>query len=181
MGTTVTPNLSLIRPDANEPIPNWPGQNGSNMDTLDALFRHDSSGTWIPAFTADTTNPTLGTGGFTEGKFLRLWPKMLIGHLRVFMGTAGFAGGSGNYHFSIPFNHAGDLNVMNLEYPIGKAIVTSAASVANSAVLQVLYDVNTATMIMRSSGGNNLNPTNPVTFTNNDRISAYFMYPTSHV
>lgn len=178
MGTTVTPNLSLIRPDSNEPIPNWPAQNGSNMDTLDALFK-SSQGVWIPTFTGDTTNPTIGSGGFIEGRWLRLWPKMIFAHMRINMGGAGFLAGSGRYRFTLPFTPSIEMQVFNQEYPIGKAIVTSAASVANSAVMEALYDISTTTMVFRSSGGNYMQSTIPFTWAQNDKLSCHLMFPTA--
>lgn len=38
MGTTVTTNHSLIKPDGSEPASNWPTQNGTNMDAVDDLL-----------------------------------------------------------------------------------------------------------------------------------------------
>jgi hypothetical protein len=57
--------------------------------------------TWTPALTAATTNPTLGTGGTTNGRYGRI-QKVVIGLGFIQFGTAGTAAGSGLYYVSLP-------------------------------------------------------------------------------
>lgn len=56
---------------------------------------------WTPALTASTTNPTLGTGGSTAGRYGRI-QKVVVGIGLVAFGTAGTAAGSGLYYVSLP-------------------------------------------------------------------------------
>lgn len=186
MGTTVTPNLGLIMPDANESIkanmptfPGWPVQNGSNMDKIDSLFRRDTN-TWTPAWTTDTgTNPTLGSGGFVEGKFVRLWPRMVLGYLRIFCGAAGFVSGTGLYRISLPVAVASEFTTLNTLLPIGKAHLNDNSSVATSTILDVIYDVVNNIVIFGREEGDFWRNSAPITLAQNDRISGFFYYPTS--
>jgi hypothetical protein len=58
-------------------------------------------GLYTPALTATVTNPTLGTGSSTSGKWCRLGDVVYaIGDIRF--GTAGTAAGSGTYQISLP-------------------------------------------------------------------------------
>ena len=75
MGTTVTPNLNLIKPDGSEPGSNFPAQHASNMDTLDTKsddledraspgLNRDESSTDITGITTTTYaagSPVVGT------------------------------------------------------------------------------------------------------------------------
>src|SRR4051812_18444787 len=116
MGKTITSNLSLIKPDLNESIKQalptfdgWASENGTNCDTIDSLFRHTTH-TYTPVWTTDTgPNPTLGAGGFIEGKYIRLYPKMVIGYIRISVGGAGFAAGTGLYRLTPPCTLAAEL------------------------------------------------------------------------
>lgn len=184
MGTTVTTNLSLIKPDTDEsikatgPFVGWAAQNAANMDTIDTLFRA-SVHTWAPNWTAESGGFTLGSGGFVEGKYLRLWPKMVIAHFRLFVGGAGFAPGTGKYRMSLPFFTANELNGLNFEFPIGKAAILDFDTVANCSILLVNYDITLGLATFRSPGGNYFQPTNPFTLAQNDRVSGYFVLPVS--
>jgi hypothetical protein len=181
MGTTVTTNLGLIKPDLNESIkealptfPGWAAQNTINMDKLDALFR-STNATWTLNWTADTTNPTLGTGGFTEGKFLRLWPKMVIAYFRLFTGTASFTAGTGTYRLNLPVAmSSGLMGIM----PIGKAMFRDDSASLTSQLFTVNYDSADGKVFCTTGPGSLWSATTPVVPANNDRIGGWFMYPT---
>lgn len=184
MGTTVTPNLSLIKPDIDEsikatgPFVGWAAQNTINMDIIDTLFRA-STHTWTPTWTAASGGFTLGAGGFSEGKYLRIWPKMVIGHFRLFVGAAGFAPGTGLYKMTLPIQPNTEFTTFNQEVPIGKANLLDFDTVANCSLLIAMFDIATGQATLRSPGGNYFQPTNPITLAQNDRVSGYFMYPVS--
>jgi hypothetical protein len=57
--------------------------------------------TWTPALTASTTNPTLGTGGSTTGRWGRV-QKIVVGNGKITFGTAGTNAGNGLYYISNP-------------------------------------------------------------------------------
>lgn len=184
MGTTTTTNLALIKPDADDsikatgPFAGWCAQNASNCDTLDALFRvttHSYSPTWH----ADTTNPTLGTGGFVEGKYIRLLPRLVIGHIRIFTGTTGFNPGVGLYQISTPVAIASELDGMQDSVPIGRGFIFSNAAVANATCNVVEYDTTDKIMFLRGHAGDYWRHNSPFTLGQNDRAAFYFMYPTS--
>lgn len=57
---------------------------------------------WAPALTALTTNPTLGVGGSTNGRYWHFGEIALFWGLIKF-GTSGTNAGSGQYRVSLPF------------------------------------------------------------------------------
>lgn len=185
IGTTVTPNISLIKPDLAESIKadlptfqGWAVQNGSNCDTLDSLFRANNN-TYTLNWTGAGGNPTLGTGGFTEGKWLRLWPRVCITYFRVSAGAAGFAAGAGVYRFNLPFAPDIAFSSFNLMTPIGRASLLDNDAIVNCSSLICVWDKASSSMILRSPGGNFFSPTNPITVAQGDRFCGYAMFPTS--
>lgn len=60
---------------------------------------------WTPALTASTTNPTLGTGGSTSGKYVKIG-RTVMGWGYIKFGTSGQAAGSGTYLVSLPVAQA---------------------------------------------------------------------------
>ncbi len=189
MGTTVTTNLALIKPDDNESIKSstvpffagWAVQNGSNCDVIDGLFR-DSNHTWTPVWTTDiASNPVLGAGGLLEGKYIRLFPRMVLGYFRIFTGGAGFTPGTGLYRLSIPVAVPTEFATFSDSIPVGKAYLLDADAVATSTNLVVMYDVTNNVLFFRKHDGNAWRENTPITLAQNDRVSGYFMYPTAAV
>lgn len=185
MGTTVTTNLALIKPDSDESIKEdlptfagWAAQNEINCDTIDGLFRATNA-TYTLNWQGDTTDPVLGAGGLAEGKFLRLWPRLVIGYFRINCGGAGFTVGSGFYTIDLPVAPAAELLTFDDSFTIGKAILGESGTPATSTVMTVLYRMLSNAAVLRPASGGVWDPTNPITLQQNDRISGYFMYPTS--
>lgn len=184
MGTTVTTNLGLIKPDEDEKIQEdlptfagWAAQNEQNCDTIDALFRHDYA-SYSPAWTADTTNPVLGAGGSVTGKYVRLWPRMVIGNFMIATGGAGFSAGSGLYRLSLPVAMDPDIIALGLDIPVGKAYLHDDSAVATSTVVVVLYDTVNDVFFFRKHDGNAWRNNTPFTLAQQDRLAGYFMYAT---
>ncbi len=184
MGTTVTTNLSLIKPDLLEKIkedlptfPGWASQNSDNCDAIDALFRR-STHTWAPAWTG-SVNPVLGAGGLIEGKYIRLFPRMVVGFLRIYTGGAGFSAGTGGYSISAPVAMDASLTGFQNEMVIGKACFYDDSSAATSSAFQVMYSTSGGAIFMRQPNNDLWSATSPVAMAQQDRLSAYFMYPTS--
>jgi hypothetical protein len=188
VGITVTPNLGLIKPDINELIQDglptfegWPGQNSDNMDVIDKLFRNDTA-SFTPGFTAGGVAVTLGSTGFQEGKLLRVFGRICVGYLRISMGTTGFVPGAGTYRINAPSvapHFATEFTTFFESLPIGKAILLDNDNVATSTIMTVHYDLATASIHFRGHTGLLWNPTSPITLAQGDRVSAYFMYPTT--
>lgn len=185
MGTTVTTNLGLIKPDGSEKIkeelptfPGWAAQNGLNCDKIDSLFRATTH-TYSPSWTGSGGNPTLGAGGFVEGKYLRVYPRIVVGYFRIFTGGAGFLAGTGTYRLSVPATIASELDGFADTVPIGMASLHDNDSVVNSQTMGVVYHVSTDLINLRPSSGGSWSTTSPITLAQNDRVSGYFMYPTS--
>jgi hypothetical protein len=185
MGTTVTPNLSLIKPDIDEKIEEdlptfagWATQNAANCDAIDALFRFTNT-TYAAAWTASSVNPTLGSGGSVTGKYMRLMPSIVVGHVLIDMGGAGFAAGTGNYRISLPVAINPTIATLSDSIPIGKATYYDSSAVVSCSTFTCMYLVASSLMILRPPGSTVWNATTPVVPAQNDRISAYFMYPTA--
>lgn len=184
MGTTITTNLGLIKPDLNEsikvngPAIGWAAQNALNCDVEDGLFRN-SQHTYAASWLANAVNPTLGAGGFVEGKCVRLFPRMIMGFFRIFTGGAGFAPGTGIYRVTLPASMAAELYNFDDSVVIGKAILLDFDAVATCSNMLVVFDKGTACAFLRPAAGASFFSTNPITLAQNDRVSGYFMYPTS--
>lgn len=186
MGVTVTTHLGLIKPDQAEKIkedlptfPGWATQNESNCDAIDPVFRRTTH-SWTPTWTTDVaSNPVLGAGGFLEGKYIRLWPRMVHGYIRIFCGGAGFTTGTGLYRLSLPTTIAPELITMNAVVPVGKAYLHDVGTVATSTVFVMLYDTANNVFTFRRHDGDFWRSTAPITLAVNDRFSAFFSYPTS--
>lgn len=183
MGITVTSNLALIKPDTSESIQQnlptfngWAAQNGANMDVVDGLFR-GSTHTYSPIW-ASSGSPTLGAGGFVEGKYVRLQPRMVFAYVRIFAGGAGFNPGSGVYFVSLPVAAAVELNTFTQELPIGRACFFDASAAATCTAFTVGY-LNSLSLIFRTPNQDVWGATLPVVMAQNDYMSCYFMYPTS--
>src|SRR3954464_2000207 len=177
MGTTVTSNLGLIKPDDDEsikavvspPSDGWVVQNAANMNVIDALFRA-SNGTYTLNLTA-TVNPTLGTSGFTEGKYTRLWPRMVFVFFRFYMGTAtGFLAGTGSYRINVPFTLDATMIAADptRSLPIGRALFKDNSAAVTSSVLIPLYDCTNNNVAFGKANGGLLGNTD---VGNDDRVS----------
>src|SRR5882724_946511 len=88
-------------------IKDFPGQNAVNMDKIDnyagtLALRTDPLGTYTPNVSADTTPPTLGTGGFAKGWYYLIFDQVFV-YAEFRFGTAGIANGNGIYTMSLPF------------------------------------------------------------------------------
>ena len=189
IGITVTANLGLIKPDDSESIranlptfAGWAAQNGLNCDNIDRLFRATNH-TYTPTWIASSVNPTLGAGGLIEGKYLRVFPRMVFGYFRIFCGGAGFATGTGAYNISLPPLATPPVEFASLansgELPLGKCVFLDASAVATSSVFSVIYSKTASNLFMRDSNALTWSTTAGIVPAQNDRYSGYFMYPTS--
>ena len=68
----------------------------ATLNTIGAAWN-----TWTPALTAQTVNPTLGTGSSQTGRWGQV-NKIVTGQGRIKFGTAGTAAGTGFYLVSLP-------------------------------------------------------------------------------
>lgn len=183
MGTSVTPNRSLIKPDGDESIredlptfAGWADQNADNCDIIDGLFRKSES-TWTPLLTGSGGNPTLGTGGFTEGKYVWLTPKMLFCYFRINFGNPGFVAGSGIYGMNTPLTPDASLDSVNDGIPIGKGYYHDSSAAATSTVFIVTYNPDTGTLYFSPPTGGAISATSPFVPAVSDSITGYFMLP----
>lgn len=175
----------MIKPDTAEKIKEdlptfdgWATQNGANCDKIDSLFRAANS-TYTLNWTASTTNPTLGASGFTEGKYVRLWPRLVLIYFRIFTGGAGFATGTGVYGINLPFALDPDLVAFGGEsLPLGRAIYQDSSAIASSTIFLASYLGSLNIVVFRPTAGIVWTNTFPVAPEQNDRLSGYLLYPT---
>ncbi len=185
MGTTVTTNLGLIKPDIAESIKQnlptfqgWAAQNAVNMDKIDALFRCDFN-TYTLNWTATSVNPAIGTGGLLEGKYVRLHPRMVIAFFRLNVGGAGAVAGTGTYQFNLPTGVATEFQLNDLTTPMGKATFLDSSAVPSSSVFQPCWDNTAGKIFFRISNGDVWTHAVPVALGQQDRLSGYVIYPTA--
>lgn len=187
MGTTVTTNLGLIKPDGDEYIKEalptfagWAAQQALNADKIDSLFRHTTH-TYTPVWTTDTgPNPVLGAAGTIVGKWVRLFPRMVFGTIKLFTGGAGFTTGTGMYRLSLPpVAVPTEFATFNDSIPVGKAYLHDADAALSSTVFVVLWEVSSNNFFFRRDSGDAWRSTAPITMAQNDRLSMYFLYPTA--
>lgn len=185
MGTTVTSNLALIKPDDAESIKanlptftGWAVQNGANCDVIDGLFRN-SIHTYVPVWTADVGNPVIGAGGIIEGKYIRVQPRMVFVYFRIVMGAAGFSAGSGLYSLTLPpVAVAAEFATFNDTTAIGKASLFDASTIATCNAFITMFAVAGGKMFFRKNDGDAWRSTTPITLATGDILSGYGMYPT---
>jgi hypothetical protein len=184
MGTTATTNLALIKPDDNESIKQnlptfngWATQNAANCNVLDGLFRHTTS-SYTPTFTGSGGNPTLGSGGSVSGKWIRLFPRVVLVEFRVDLGGAGLALGSGTYGLTLPVAPAAELLTLDNSFPVGKCFLDDNSNAANSTTMTTMIS-NTGVMFFRPPSASVWTPTNPFALGTSDKMSGYALYLTS--
>lgn len=186
MGTTLTTNLGLIMPDTDEKVmedlptyDGWASQNEDNMDNIDRLFRFTNT-TYVPVLTPLGGSFTLGAGGFLTGKYMRIGPSLVYGHILAYMGGAGFSAGTGDYRISLPpLAIASPFTVLQDSTPIGKGILYDDSSATTSSVLVTHYHVSSGSFVCRFPAGGPFGATTPITVAQQDRFSFNFLYPTS--
>lgn len=183
MGTTTTPNLGLIKPDKDEPMLNWPTQLAANLDAIDPLG-YVNYGRYTPLWTASTTNPTFGTDGNVEGRWIRIGPHLVIVNINLYTGTPGFLGGSGTYRLSLPFQlHSSFLSTgaNGGGWPVGKAYFRDSGTTATSqtGVAQPFSTGPPSEIFINTENGDTAwDPISPFTWANADRVQLQCAYLT---
>lgn len=185
MGTTVTTNLGLIKPDVDEKIKEdlpifdgWASQNSDNMDKIDSLFRA-SVHSYTPVWGSSGVAPVYGAGGTIEGKYIRLWPRMVVVFFRIFTGAAGFNPGTLLYNLTLPVAIDSEFTDFSNTVPVGKMTFFDSGTVLTSSAMPLLYSPSLDRIISRPSEGGTWSATVPVIPGQGDRYSGYFIYPTA--
>jgi hypothetical protein len=136
------------------------------------------SGAWTsytPALTASTTNPTLGTGSITTGKYIKIG-RTVIGWFIIYFGSSGTAAGTGTYQVSFPVTPAAsatDHITIGHGYLYNGTILHlySLFQASGSSVMVGLLDSSTAVSFVTASV--------PWTWGANNRILGNFQYEAS--
>jgi hypothetical protein len=99
--------LTLISPLGSNFLKDFPAQNTTNLDRIDAyanasLTTHPMK-TFTPGIKASTTDPILGTGSINHANYYEIFDQIYMwGEFRF--GTSGINVGSGVYIVQMPFN-----------------------------------------------------------------------------
>lgn len=176
MGTTLTPNLGLIKPDLLEQIKleNWPNQNTFNMDTIDAVHSV-SVGTYTPIWSSSGTNPTLGAT-VIQGRFATLFGRLIVMWVNIQFG-AGFSPGSGTYRISLPVPLAADFELGGNLIALGRAVLQSNSATTYQLMTPVISAGN---LEFRLENGTAVswNETSPITMSssfNSMKVQAAYL------
>jgi hypothetical protein len=84
--------------------------------------------TWVPALTASTTNPNLGSTGTSVGRYARI-NKTIFGNATFVFNGTGIAAGTGFYFCSLPFTAQG------AGLTVGSVIAIDVSTFASNAQL----------------------------------------------
>ena len=130
---------------------------------------------YVPALTATTTNPTLGTGSFADGRY-QLIQKRVFLEGAIFFGSSGAAAGSGSYRISVP----AAVSIKSNNSPIGFGVFFDASASFALYPLQAFYiSATTFQLVVANTGygaGSGLSNTVPVVPTNQDQIRFTLCY-----
>lgn len=156
------------------------GELGYQQDT-DTTYRYSGSAwalwskplvSYAPTFTANPTNPTLGTGGAASGSY-QITDGAVRGNAEAIFGTAGAAQGSGTYLIGLPVAATSLASVR----VIGSAYIRDASDGYKSYLGTVVVSESTATSASIAVGGFTFAGAGaPIIFTNNDQIFLDFCY-----
>jgi len=125
--------------------------------------------TWTPVLTASITNPTLGTGGSTGGRYARV-NKTVFGNAFIVFGTSGTNPGNGFYFCSLP------IAAQSNTWPMGGGwILDSSASLERH--IEITPDtVNRVGLWIDNSTNFALSSGNPWPWGASDQIRFSFCY-----
>lgn len=130
--------------------------------------------TYVPALTASTTSPTLGTGAIQQAQWGYVDAKVIWVDIKIQFGTASVVAGSGTYRVSVPVNSKTNTNGARQTGITG--LVQDSSPLTNYPVVMELG----SNASFGTLGGWNVNPsvTNAVPFTwaANDLIAIGGLY-----
>lgn len=108
---------------------------------------------------------------------------MVFGYVRIYFGGAGFAAGSGGYNLSTPPLAVlpGELTGFNFETAVGKGFFRDDSAPATSTAVEMMFSTLSSTFFFKLPTNDTWAATNPVATAQQDRLTAWFMYPTTSV
>jgi len=131
--------------------------------------------TYTPALTAVTTNPTLGTGSYADGRYQLLQKRAFV-EGAIFFGSSGAAAGTGNYRISVP----SAVSIKSNNAQIGYGLFYDASAGYVFYPMQAFYISATTFQLVVSSpaytASSVLSATVPVVPANSDQIRYQLCY-----
>lgn len=151
--------------------------------TDDDLQNMGKQGTFTPALTASTTNPTLGTGSTATADFEHAQGYVTIRYDIVF-GSSGVAAGSGTYQLSLPTLDGVTLGI-DTDWASQKPV--GLARLRDSSVPTIAFDWRAVTdlsfpdrIVIKNDAGGAVTNAVPWTWAANDSIGVICRYKTDH-
>lgn len=177
--------LALLSTLGSNFIKDFPAANTANCDSIDTYAGPCTVGAALTGYTpqlhATSSDPILGTGGFTRGYYYRIWDAVYTwGEFRF--GSAGTNIGSGNYFITLPL--PADISVVGAtSFPGGASLVGNGllwdqstdsgkrplvAQLRSGTDLQFHFPVGETSEVVASGSA--------VTWTNGDGVSWFASY-----
>jgi hypothetical protein len=132
------------------------------------------TGTYTPAVTASTTNPTLGTSNVASARYTLRNGNWCDVRGVVKFGTSGVSAGSGAYSITLPFTSNANISAGN----IGTGGVYLFDSSGPAAASGTVFLVNSASTFSMLANTNQVAGVQPWTWAANDYMSFTFTYET---
>lgn len=138
--------------------------NASKLQEIGAVWE-----TWTPVLTASTTNPTLGTGSASVGRYGRI-NKTVFGNVAINFGTSGALPGTGFYFVTVPITAqaSGTLIGQGYIFDASTSLVRHVVALMDNTTRMGLWIDNATNFAVAA--------TNPWTWSNSDQIRVQFEY-----
>jgi hypothetical protein len=125
---------------------------------------------YTPALTASTTNPTLGSGATTSGRYKVIASGLVIFNARIVFGSSGALAGTGTYSVSLPV--AANTSVVTPNSNV--ALFDNSSSTRNIGVL--IIATSTTAQIWAHGGTSGVTNAVPWTWAASDQINYAGVY-----
>lgn len=140
-------------------------------------FGHSRKQSYVPALTATTTNPTIGT----SGQWLFSWYAFAPGNVCNYnffiqFGSTGANAGSGQYLVSLPFTASLPYSTSG-QPAIGTAMFRDSSASALNAGFCYIPATNPSQLAFYIQGTGTVNNTTPWTWAGSDYIAGSITYP----
>jgi hypothetical protein len=142
---------------------------------LNTTFPLTNGPTWssyTAALTASSSNPTLGSGSNTAGRYTRIGDLVVI-QVEILFGSSGAAAGSGTYSVSVPTG-------LDIASSVETDIIAGTAELLNSGTRRHMClarrSAATTVSLMAESTGGTVTHASPFAWTNNDAIQLLLTY-----
>lgn len=183
MAVTPTDKEGMIKPDGDESVLNFPGQNSFNMDHIDGVFRNPSLTSYTPDIETNGTQPNLGAEAVRIGYYYQILDFVVV-WAYIKYGSTNFDRGSGNYGITLPvainMNFHRHAESSNMGSCLGQGFLQNDSNSSASQLCSVTPRDGGEQVLMTTeqgaAGSLYVDATDPYAQGANDGISIYCMY-----